>query len=365
MTISTLLQVQQLPWKLLISAAVTLLLLGVLLWRALRAACGLARRVAGRSRGDEIFSQITMIVALGWSADAMWIIARNKAHLPLGVTILLFTVFEAALLLSMSRAKRHLDDHGWPGQPGATAWGIAGLMSLAAIGASTSAAEAGVRVFIPFMVTKLWWDGLFTGRPRAAGSETSWRWTPRRLLLAIGAVEPGERDIETINRERLTQTMTRLEYLRRFGTGRLAKRRGTRLARLSLKADDAIITDVRQRVSRATWWSVTPLTQASGTQLTQALAHLHPMPDATQATRANKPLTSGGAGDADPSTRAALLVRDGKAASIREAARQTPGASEATVRRRLQALPDAGMTQDTSRANGYHHDAAAGAMTQN
>jgi hypothetical protein len=367
--------VPELPWQLWLSAAVTALLGGLLIWQAARRISRVARRIARRRRGDELFSQITMIVALGWSADAMWVIARDKAHLPLGVTIMLFAVFEAALLLSMSRAKKHLAVHGWPGTPGHTAWGIAGLMSLAAIVASDSAGEALVRMFIPFMVTKLWWDGLKSGRARKAGSVTSWRWTPHRLLLAIGAIEPGERDVETVHRERLTQTMTRLEYLRATGSRRFAARRGARLSRLSLKADDALIADVRQRVSRATWWTVTPLTQApaqSLTQLGQNLTQLHQAAPVTQPTRVTKAVTSSDAADADPATRAAFLLRAGKAESFRDAARQVPGASEATVRRRMKKLTAADddaagavVTQLASRVNGHRHDAGEVAVTQN
>lgn len=350
----------QLPWQLVVSAAVAVLLVVILLVRT-------ARRIAQRTHKDELFSQITMIVALGWSADAMWIIARDKAHLPLGVTILLFTVFEASLLLSMSRAKKHLAEYGWPGRPGVTAWGIAGLMSVAAIVASTSIPEAIVRMFIPFMVTKLWWDGLVSGAPRRSSSTVSWRWTPRRLLLAVGAIEPGERDVETVHRERLTQTMTRLEYLRRHGSKKLVTRRGARLARLSLTADDAIIFEVRQRVSRATWFTVTPLTQGT----TQALAHLGDAATAQgsgastpRVNRVNNPVTSNDAVDAseaDAATQAAHLVlanrRRGVKLPVREAARQFPGASEPTVRRRIKEIDGAPATQPVAQVNGHKIDA--------
>nr|BFE71750.1 hypothetical protein GCM10020092_050510 [Actinoplanes digitatis] len=70
---------------------------------------------------------------------------------------------------------------------------------------------------------------------------------PRRLLLAIGAIEPGERDVETVHRERLTQQMTALYYKIQRGSARLRDRRAARLARMSLTADDTIIDEVRRR----------------------------------------------------------------------------------------------------------------------
>jgi hypothetical protein len=285
-----------------------------------------------RSRADEILGNLFMIIGLAWSSDAMWRIARGPAQLSLSLTALIFFVFEIALVLSMMRARVHLATYGWPGRPGKTAWGLAALMSVVAVAASHSMPEAVVRAAVPVVVVKLWWDGLIGGAIKRPAFISSWRWTPRRLLLAVGAIEPGERDVQTVHRERLTEQMTKLEFRRRYGSKRLVERRAARLARLSLKADDQIIKQVRQRVGRASWFTVTPLADAPMTQPGDAAPSKVQVP---MARRTKDPVTSNDARDAGAKTRAVALVLT-QGYSNRQAAKET-GLSEATVRR---ALPD-------------------------
>lgn len=220
-----------------------------LLWVARR-----VRKIARSERPDDALSNVVMLIGLGWSSEAVWEIARNRLHFPLGLTLLLFFVFEALLSLAMIRAKRHMREFGWPGRFGATAWTVAAAMSGIAGIASHSLAEAALRMLIPLLVTKQWWDGLVGGAAKRPADASTWRWTPRRLLLAIGAVEPGERDVQTVHRERLTQQMTTLYHRINHGSPRLRRRRTARLARLSLTADDVIIGEVRQRGDRALWF---------------------------------------------------------------------------------------------------------------
>jgi hypothetical protein len=237
------------PEALIGALAVSVLLL---IWVARR-----VRKIVHSERPDEPLSNLAMLIGLGWSSEVIWEITRTRLHFPLALTLLVFFVFEVALLLSMMRAKRHVKDFGWTGRFGTTAWTIAVLMSTVAAAASHSLAEAVLRAAIPLVVTRLWWDGVIGGAAKRPESVSSWRWTPRRLLLAIGAIEPGERDVETVHRERLTQQMTKLEFRRRHGSKRFTERRAARLARLSLTADDAVINDVRSRVDRALWFEAT------------------------------------------------------------------------------------------------------------
>jgi hypothetical protein len=235
-----------------------------------------------------------------------------------------------------------MNERGHPGRSGRTAWIVAVVMSVVAAAVSESLAEAALRAAIPLLVVNQWWDGLIGEERRKPADATSWRWTPRRLLLRLGAIEPGERDVETVHRERLTQQMTRLEFRRRYGSQRRRGRGMAKLSRLSLVADEAIIDEVRQRVARANWFTVTPLTQPADA----SVARHSDASDGDASKGDADVLTSSGA---DPSTRAALLYRLGKYDSIRGAAGAVPGANEATVRRRLAALNGAA----TTRANGH------------
>lgn len=243
----------------------------VLLWIAAR-----VRRIARSPRPDDALANLAMLIGLGWSSEAIWEITQERLHFPIGLTLLLFFVLESLLLLAMMRAKRHVEEFGWPGRFGTTAWIVASAMATVGAFASDSVAEAVLRMAIPLLVTKQWWDGVAGGNAKRPNSATSWRWTPRRLLLWVGAIEPGERDVDTVNRERLTQTMTRLEFRRRHGSARRKVRAAGKLARLSLTADDDIIDEVRRRADRATWFEPTheepPVAQPKSAILASAAA---------------------------------------------------------------------------------------------
>ncbi|SDT38179.1 hypothetical protein [Actinoplanes derwentensis] len=226
-----------------------LLAVALLLWVAKR-----VRKIAQSERPDDTLSNVVMLIGLGWSSEAVWEIARVRLGFPLGLTLLLFFIFESMLTLAMIRAKRHMRDHGWPGRSGTTAWTIAACMALVALAASDSFAEAVLRMVIPLLVVKQWWDGLVGGAAKRPADASTWRWTPRRVLLALGAIEPGDRDVQSVHREQLTQQMTRLYHRYKHGSARLQTRRAARLARLSLTADDAIITEVQRRGDRALWF---------------------------------------------------------------------------------------------------------------
>jgi hypothetical protein len=208
-------------------------------------------------RPDEPLSNMAMLIGFGWSSEAVWLLTGpSGADLVTPIRIALFAVFEVILIVFMIRAKRNMRILGRPGRAGRNAWLVATGMSLVAVWTAHNAGEAFLRLLVPVLLTAMWWDGLVGETPVRQDGATSWRWTPRRLLLWLGAIEPGERDVETVHRERLTQQMTRLEFKRRHGTEPQRESAARRLARLSLVADDDIVTEVRRRVDRAPWFEV-------------------------------------------------------------------------------------------------------------
>lgn len=235
----------QRPEVLLGGLAVTVL---VLVWIARR-----VRKVARSDRPDDALANLAMLVGLGWSSEAVWELT-GRAGFPTSLRLLMFFVLESLLLLAMIRAKRAMREYGHPGRSGRTAWIVASAMALVAAAVADSFAEAVLRLLIPLLVTLAWWDGLLGEGPKRRQDASSWRWTPRRLMLWLGAIEPGERDVETVHRERLIQQMTKLEFKRRHGADRFTERRAAKLARLSLTADDSVIDEVRERVGRALWF---------------------------------------------------------------------------------------------------------------
>lgn len=232
-----------------VGAAVVALLVAAIAWRKLRR----------HQQPDKPLSRIAMLIGLAWSSEAIWELTGRIENMPIPVRLLIFTALEVMLVISMMRAERHVRERGWPGRSGTTAWIIAAVMAAVAAGISSSLAEACIRAAIPLLLTLQWWDGVVKEGAERPAWVTSWRWTPRRLLLWLGAIEPGDRDVDTIHRERLTQQMVRLEFARRHGEGRSQVRAARKLARLSLSADDEMIGEVRARVDRADWFDRAPV----------------------------------------------------------------------------------------------------------
>jgi hypothetical protein len=214
-------------------------------------------------RPDEPLSNLGMVIGFGWSSEAVWLLTGpGGADLLTPIRWALFCVFEVILIVFMIRAKRNVRLLGHPGRAGRATWVVATGMSLVAVWTAHNAGEAFLRVLVPLLLTAMWWDGLVGEGSARREDATSWRWTPRRLLLWLGAIEPGERDVESVHRERLTQQMTQLEFRRRHGDEKQQKRAARRLARLSLTADDEVVAAVRRRVDRAAWFEPTQLTPA-------------------------------------------------------------------------------------------------------
>ncbi len=321
---------------------------------AILAAVGLiiiGRKVRNAKAGkiaDKLVGPV-MFAGMIWSADAVWILTGpDHLDLPTPLRVAMFAVLEFALLVAMLRAKDSMDRIGRPGAHGGTAWLIA--LAIAVFGFILGLAEGGLvvaafRPLIPLALTKLWWDGILGDSERKGGS---FKWTPRNLMIRLGAIDADERDVKTVNRDRLIQRMTDLYYDSQYGPeGKRLKLR-TRLARLTLDADEEIIREVMHRVRRTQWTTAAPLpydlTQPDDAAVTQGVTQ----PDAARDTGVAVPparrvkhvpqsLTSGDATDADPVAQAVQLVKT-HGMSPRKAAAQVGGTSASTVTRRLKDL---------------------------
>ena len=227
-----------------IGAAVLALLAGLLIYRRVR-------KAARGKRADDVLGTAVMVIGLGWSSEAMWELATDRLGLPVPLAALLFLVFEAALLLSMMRAKRALDEHGWTGRYGKTAWIIAAAMGAVAALSGSSFVEAMLRLVVPLVVTKLWWDGLIGEKRRPEVEESSWTITPAKLLVKLRLRRPGKESLEQVNRDYLIERMTRLEFQLRFAAGKGDGKLRMKLARLSVSASRDVLDAVRARVALA------------------------------------------------------------------------------------------------------------------
>jgi len=267
----------------------------------------------------------------------MFHIVRVQLAQGWGPTIAMFGVFEAAFLLAAQRAEQHMARHGWPGHHLRTVLAVGVIMACVGFLASQSGTEAFIRVAVPLIAVKIWRDGLYDGR-ETKPSASSWLWTPRNLAIYLGALQQGENDTVTIGRERLIARMVRAEFKRRHGDEKHRERHARRLMRLSLQADDAMVREVRSRVDRAQWFTVTPLRAARN-------AAQEPTRELTQVPRKPAQLvTRGVAQVGDPIAEAARAYRRGEHKSLRDAA-QAGGCTEGAIRYRLSKMPGGEVAQ--------------------
>lgn len=315
-----------------------------------------ARNTTAGKIADKLVGPV-MFLGMIWSADAVWVLTGPKhLDLPTPLRIGMFAVLEFALLVAMLRAKDSMDRIGHTGRYGATAWLIASAIAL--FGFILGFYEGGpvvaaFRPLVPLMLTKLWWDGVLGDSERKAGS---FKWTPRKLLIAMGAIEAGDQDLETVNRDRLIQRMTDLYYGSLYGPEEKREKLRTRLAKLTLDADDNLIREVLTRVGRTSWVTAKPLpyalaqpvaegdTQSLTHPVTQSIAQPYaPRKAAVEIAPARraKADTHPGSRDyapgEDPATQAAQEFLTGKFDSRRSAA-IAHGVSDGTVRNRIKAM---------------------------
>jgi hypothetical protein len=229
--------------------AAVALVLAVSLYRARR-----------RGRADRWVSTVAGVAVLGLSAEGMWMVAVHRLGLPPVLAVVTFAVFELAMLSSAMHATAHyrrttIRDHageiitpGHPGLHGTVVWVIAATAGVIVSLNSASFVEVLLRLALPLMAAGMWHTTLTAeGVSRPAGS---WRWTPRRLLVRVGAIEPTERDLSEVARDRRVHAMT--ATARRVHRGAWPGRWHTaRLGRLALHADPDMIEAVRERVTRA------------------------------------------------------------------------------------------------------------------
>ncbi len=210
----------------------------------------LARRV-GRGDAAKKVTTFATVLGLGWSAQGMADAAINTYNQPWPVAAVLFLVFEAWLVGRMLRAHQYRTDYARRRKFVTAVW-LGAVVMAVVVATGEGWSQAPGRLAIPLLVAYGWYTDLTAADDPAEKPVTSWRWTPRRLLLAVGALEPGTRDAVTIDRDRLRDRMTRLAFRIDHGSPKVSGwlHRKTRLAKMKTVADDDDLNEVRARLAR-------------------------------------------------------------------------------------------------------------------
>lgn len=222
-----------------------------------------AVRFARTRDRSKVVSTITAAVVMAWTSEGLLEVALRQMRLPLPFALMTFFVFEAMMLSAAMRAEEHRAAKGVPGPAGRYVFLLAvcsGIIS--AFGADTPGVII-LRVILPPLAVGLWWIGLTAERSSdteamraerarlAAEREATWVWTPRTLLVQLGLMKPGTITVTQAQREHRTRRMVILADRAACTTGWPRDRAVRRLRKLTREADDAMVTEVAARASRA------------------------------------------------------------------------------------------------------------------
>lgn len=209
-------------------------------------------RRKGRSKLAGRVTTAATLLGLGWSAQGMLDNAINHYRQDVVVASVLFVVFEAMLAARMLKAHQYRTDRARRRRHIVAVWTIAVVMALV-VALGEGLAQAPARLAIPLLVAYGWYTDLTADDDPEDKPKTSLRWTPRRLGLWIGMLEPEARDAQTIDRDRLRDRITSLAFRKHHGNAWLndVLRRSVRLQRLLTDAEDADVAAVRARLARS------------------------------------------------------------------------------------------------------------------
>lgn len=227
--------------------AIVLIRLAFLLRKAAR------RDLAGLVTG------VATLLGLAWSAQGMWDTAVHHYGQDVLVASVLFVVFESMMVARMLKARKYRADRARRARHVRAVWLIACVMAVV-VALGEGWAQAPARLAIPLLVAYGWHTDLIAADDPNEHLATSWRWTPRRLGLALGLLEPGARDAQQIDRDSLRDRMTKLAFRIHHAPAWLndTLRRPVRLSRLKTLADDTDLTEVRRRLARMAVDLMTP-----------------------------------------------------------------------------------------------------------
>jgi hypothetical protein len=209
-------------------------------------------RVRRSPRPSRIVIMLGTVIGLGWSAQGMWDTAVHTYGVAVVIASVLFAMFEAFMVGAMMEAEFHRRDLARRRPWVVTVWTLAAVMALV-VSLGEGWTQAPLRLSVPLVVALIWYRSLTADDDPALRQRTSLRWTPRRLALLVGAIEPGDRDERTINRDRLRDSMVRLAFRERYAPAWLASLTRTRIrrARLATDATDDDLAVVSARLDRA------------------------------------------------------------------------------------------------------------------
>lgn len=219
-----------------------------------------------RRRVDGWLATTVSLLVLVYQSHGMWTFIDRELELPITMKIAGFFVMEAVVLFFAAKARRRFHAtlvkdaeglvvaEGRPGWFGGAVWTFA-IGSGFLVGLSEQGTAAFIfRVLIGIVAAAMWWANLIEGntaldRRKRAKTPTRWRWTPSRIMVKLGLLEPDHDDVTETNRDWLRQNLVRASLLHHQSAWKWRRAvAGQRLTNLSQRADDELLDEVRDQL---------------------------------------------------------------------------------------------------------------------
>lgn len=200
---------------------------------------------------DRVTLAVATTLVLAFSAEGFFEVLNESLALPAAMAGLFAIIGESLGIRFARLAHLHHLKHGVLGPNGRRVWYVAVTFGVIVAFNGQNWVERLLRLALPLLGALLWSSGYLADEPpgeRHDGAVT-WRWHPRRLAIMLGIIEPGERDLATVHRERLIRALTATAHRLHHGK-RLKRLRRRRLRRLALLADDSAVDEVAARIQR-------------------------------------------------------------------------------------------------------------------
>lgn len=295
---------------------------------ALRLVRWCVRAFGGFARGSDLAELLyvpVLLIALAVTVDGMYRVATGPMDLR-GVEVWAPTVVYESLTLylgHLAQRRKNNPDKGNTGSFGTAVWTLSIIAGFIAGSAGDNVTTMAARFAIPVVAVWTWWVKIHDGDSAAPTQASTRRWTWRRLLLAIGAVEPAATDIADEVGEWQVRRLARA--IRMANGGRLVRRIGRWiLVRRAESTSPVVLAQARVRavdaylMSRDADWGSAVMkslvsVRSSGHSVAGSAAVLWPNPGQPMAGSVAETWPNGGQSSGlEVATGAAVFVADGR-----------------------------------------------------
>lgn len=192
-------------------------------------------------------------LVLAWEAQGVYQIAHHILGLPVPAAVLGAGLTGSVLITLGAQAHEHWQRHKVLGPNGRLMLMVALPMGLIVALSAHTSVEVGMRIAVPLLAYIVFRSRYMPDEPPGAERKRgTFRWTPHRIGVAWGLVDPTDADIAVVHRTHRIQLLVKLA--RKAHGARMPVLRdwyGRRLQRHAQLADDGMMAEVVAACTRA------------------------------------------------------------------------------------------------------------------